>query len=134
MANARPVDWFPPGGALLARFRIGDHLGKIVMGIVERLHLGGAVVAFVARRDAFRVALQGIDDPGDGGRIAIANTAAIRFVGVRGDQKRERDQASCESMQGGFPPARSVRQGDSASGWMMHYRRARTVKIDPRVF
>ena len=60
-----------------AALRIGDRLGKIVMRIVERLHFGGAIVALVARRDAFCVALQRIDDPGDGRCIAIGDRAAI---------------------------------------------------------
>ena len=83
----------PPALPLLARFRVADRLGKIVVGIVERQHFGGAVVALIAGGDAFRVVLHGIDDPGDGGRIAIADRAAISFVGIWGYQQRERDQA-----------------------------------------
>src|SRR5260370_28125228 len=72
-------------GLLLARLRIGDSVGKIVVGIVEHLHFGGAIVsigvapgvALGARRDAALVGAQGIDDLGDGGRVAIGGIAAI---------------------------------------------------------
>src|SRR5712691_11965520 len=58
-AIQRAVAPFDPG-LLLARLRVGDGVGKIVVGIVEHLHFGGAIVsvgvapgvALGARRDA----------------------------------------------------------------------------------
>lgn len=108
------ADWFSGlfgARPSLARLRIGDRVGEIVMGIIERLHLGGAIVALVARRDAFGIAGERVDDLGDGGRIAIGEGAAIGFVGIRGCQQRERDQAGGETMQPGFPPVRRVHKG-----------------------
>jgi hypothetical protein len=91
------------------------------MGVVERLHLGGAVVAPVARRDACRVAAQRIDDLGDCGPIAIGNIAAIGLVGIRGCQQRERDQAARETMRSAFHsgpdrPKETARSGESLEG------------------
>jgi hypothetical protein len=75
-------------GALLAGLGVFDHIGKIVVSGIERLHFGGAVVALVARRDAFLVAAQRVDDLGDGRRSAIGEMAAIGLVGIRGGQQR----------------------------------------------
>src|ERR1019366_9982823 len=68
---------------LLAGLRVGDRIGKTVVGRIERLHFGGAVVASVARRDALLVGTQSVDDLGDGRRMAIGGIAAIGPVGVR---------------------------------------------------
>ena len=72
------------------------------MGVIECLHLGGAVVFLGARRDAFGVSRKGIGDLGDGGGIAIANGAAIGLVGIGSGEEREHDQTGGDIMQPGF--------------------------------
>jgi hypothetical protein len=89
-------------GVLLAGLGVVDHVGKIVVSGIERLHFGGAIIALVARGDAFLVAAQRVDDLGDGRRSAIGEMAAIGLVGIRGHQQRERDEASGQAMQSAF--------------------------------
>ena len=81
------------------------------MGVVEGQHLGGAIIALVAGRDAFRIVLQGIDNPGDGACIAIGNRAAIGLVGIGGYQQRERDEAGKEIVQAACSSARTGENG-----------------------
>ena len=84
---------------LLAGLRVGDRIGKTVVGRIERLHFGGAVVASVARRDALLVGTQSVDDLGDGRRMAIGGIAAIGPVGVRGDEQGKCEEAGGKAMQ-----------------------------------
>ena len=109
--HARARSRVQVGTASLARLCNRDRVGEIVMGIIERLHLGGAIVALVARRDAFGIEGERVDHLGDGGRIAIGESAAIGLVGIRGRQECERDQAGRETRQSGFPPVRRVQKG-----------------------
>ena len=100
--------WSP----LPALFCIIHHIGEIIVRGIERLHLVGAVVALVARRDASLVRAYGLDDLCDGGGVAAGDVAAIGMLGVRRRHQRQCNKARLQARQSGL---RSVRIGNKTT-------------------
>ena len=86
-------------GRLLAILGIVHHVGEVIVGGVERLHLGGAIRALFARCDAFLVTAQRLQHLGDSARITFADGAAIGAVGSRRGQHGKREKAGVNAMQ-----------------------------------